>query len=117
MDTRRRKFHVWTQVVGGDDDPDGAGNIRGAVAHLPNRWPEVRQATIGVAVEDALDAAEGVFVIFLPTEKKTGTGAHVNAPFYGSLDRRQIDFDKPYNELLLQKVEDVCLDADRKSVV
>ena len=113
LDTSRRKFHVWTQIVGGDDDPDGTGNIRDAVAHLPNRWPEVRQASVGIAVEDTPVPAEGVFVIFLPTEKATGTGAHVNAPFYGSLNRRQIDFDEPYNKLLLRSVEELCLDAVR----
>ena len=111
VDACTRQFRVWTRVVGGDDDPKGAENIRAAVKHLPNRWPDVRQATLGVAVEDASSSAEGVFVIFLPTEKTTGTGAHVNAPFYGSLDRREIDFHEPYNELLLEAVLDLCLDA------
>lgn len=107
-----RWFHVWTRVVGGRDDPDGTDHIRAAVARLPNRWPEVQRATVGIAVEDTLvPATEGVFVIFLPTEKTTGTGAYVNAPFYGSLDRRQIDFNEPYNELLLESVLDLCLDA------
>ena len=41
----------------------------------------------------------------------TGTGAHINAPFYGSLDRRQIDFNERYNEHLLQYVLGLCLDA------
>ena len=50
-------------------------------------------------------------MIFLPTETGTGTGAHVNAPFYGTLDRRNIDFTEPYNALLLDYVLDLCLDA------
>ena len=106
-----RQFYVWTRVVGGDHDADGAEAIRAAVEHLPNRWPDMRQATIGIAVEDAPVSADGVFVIFLPTEKTTGTGAHVNAPFYGTLDRRQIDFNARYNELILCEVLDLCLDA------
>ena len=110
-DSNVRQFHVWTRVVGGDHDADGAEAIRAAVEHLPNRWPCVRQATIGVAVEDAPVSAEGVFVIFLPTEKTTGTGAHVNAPFYGTLNRRQINFDERYNKLILRGVLDLCLDA------
>ena len=110
-DAATRRFHAWTRTVGGDDDPDGAEDIRAAVEHLPNRWPEVRQATVGLAVEDAQSAAEGVFVIFLPTEKTTGTGAHINAPFYGSLDRREINFNGAYNGFLLQGVLDLCLDA------
>ena len=113
VDGRARRFHVWTRVVGGDDDQRVANAIRAAVEHLPNRWPEVQQATIGVAVEDAPTSPEGAFVIFLPTAKTTGTGAHVNAPFYGSLNREQIDFDEPYNELLLDNVLDLCLDAVR----
>ena len=39
-------------------------------------------------------------MIFLPTEMMTGTGAYINAPFYGSLDRRQINFDNAYNDML-----------------
>ena len=42
---------------------------------------------------------------------RTGTGAHINAPFYSSLDRRHIDFAIPYNTLLLEWVLDLCLDA------
>ena len=106
-----QQFHVWTRVLGGDVDPEQAERIRAAVEHLPNRWPQLRQVTVGIAVEDAPVADEGVFVIFLPTEMTSGTGAHVNAPFYGSLDRRQIDFDNHYNELLLDYVLGLCLDA------
>ena len=110
-DTATRQFRLWTRIVGGEDDPDQSAQIRAVVKGLPNRWPEVRRVSVGVAVEEAPAAAEGVFVIFLPTEMKTGTGAHINAPFYGSLNRRQIDFNKPYNALLLECVLDLCLDA------
>ena len=50
-------------------------------------------------------------MIFLPTEMATGVGAHINAPFYGSLDRRHIDFGKEYNDLLLTFVADLMLDV------
>lgn len=106
-----RHFRMWSRVVGGNDDPHGAEHIRSAVSHLPNRWPEVRQALVGVAVEDTLEQVAGVFVIFLPTERVTGTGAHINAPFYGSLDRRQINFEEKYNVLILDAVLDLCLDT------
>ena len=82
-DTETRQFHLWTRIVGGKDDPKQAERIHGVVEHLPNRWPEVRQVSVGAAVEDARATDKGVFVIFLPTEVTTGTGAHVNAPFYG----------------------------------
>ena len=110
-DNTTRQFQVWTRIIGGDEDPDQAECIRDIVKHLPNRWPEIRQVAVGIAVEEALDPEEGVFVIFLPTEMTTGTGAHINAPFYGSLNRRRIDFDDCYNKLLLEGVLDLCLDA------
>ncbi len=110
-DTVTRQFHLWTRIYGGDEEPDQRARIRDVVQHLPNRWPEVHRISVGVAVEEAPAAMQGVFVIFLPTEMKTGTGAHINAPFYGSLARRQINFDEPYNELLLECVLDLCLDA------
>ena len=106
-----RQFHVWTRRFGGDDEPEEAERIHAVVEHLPNRWPQVRRVTVGVAAEDAPDAEGGVFVIFLPTETKTGTGAHVNAPFYGSLNRRKIDFDESYNALLLDFLLGLCLDV------
>ena len=109
--TATRQFRLWTRILGGKDDPDQSARIRAVVNHLPNRWPEVHRVSVGVAVEEAPAAAEGAFVIFLPTEMKTGTGAYVNAPFYGSLDRRHVNFDDRYNKLLLHYVLDLCLDA------
>ena len=110
-DNTTHQFHVWIRNLGGDDDPEQAEQIRAVVEHLPNRWPEVRQVAVGIAVEEASVPQPGVFVIFLPTEMTTGTGAHVNAPFYGSLARRQINFDVDYNNLLLESVLDLCLDV------
>ena len=104
-------FRVWTRGLGGASDPEWADRIRGAVRHLPNKWPDVDRAEVGVAVRESLESAEGRFVIFLPTEMATGTGAHINAPFFGSLDRRRIDFSDEYNTLLLGCVADLCLDA------
>lgn len=106
-----RQFQIWTRIIGGDNDPEQAERIRAVVQHLPNQWPKVRQVTVGVAVEENATPQQGVFVIFLPTEMTTGTGAYINAPFYGSLDRRQIDFHDPYNEMLRESVLDLCLDV------
>ena len=110
-DKTTRQFQVWTRIIGGDEDPAQAERIRDVVKHLPNRWPEIHQVTVGVAVEETSEPEKGVFVIFLPTEMTTGTGAHINAPFYGSLNRRQINFYNLYNKLLLESVLDLCLDA------
>ncbi len=110
-ETESSRFHLWSRVIGGEEDGEEADRIAAAVGHLPNRWPEVSKVEVAVAVQETAAAGQGVFVIFLPTEMSTGTGAHINAPFYGSLDRRQINFNDEYNELLLEYVLDLCLDA------
>ncbi len=110
-DVAHRSFHVWSRTFGGTDQPAELARVAAAVRHLPNRWPEVRKVEVAVAVEDTPKARKGAFVIFLPTRMETGVGAHVNAPFYGSLDRRKIDFGDDYNQLLLELVTDLALDA------
>ena len=110
-DATEGAFHLWSRTVGGDANPAETERLAAAVRHLPNRWPEVRKVEVAVAIEETREARQGVFVIFLPTAMKTGVGAHINAPFYGSLDRRQINFHDEYNELLLELVTDLMLDA------
>ena len=106
-----REFHIWNRELGGEDDPEKAESILSVVKHLPNKWPKVRQVNLGVAIEEAPLADKGHFVIFLPTNMKTGTGTHINAPFYGSLNRQHIEFDDPYNEFLLNEVLNLILDV------
>lgn len=106
-----RTFRVWARSLGGSDDPAEERRIKQAVRHLPNRWPELRQVDVAVAVEDTASPEPGTLVIFLPTEEPTETGTHVNAPFYGSLDRRHINFEDDYNALLLEYVIDLTLDV------
>ena len=110
-DATQRSFHVWSRTFGGTDQPAELERVAAAVRHLPNRWPEVRKVEVAVAVEETRKAPEGAFVIFLPTTMKTGVSAHVNAPFYGSLDRKNIDFGDGYNELLVEFLADMVLDA------
>ena len=105
------RFRVWTCTLGGEMDAEWAERIREAVQHLPNKWPEVDRAEVGIAVREGAEPNEGKFVIFLPTEMATGTGADINGPFFGTLDRRRIDFRDEYNTLLLGCVADLCLDA------
>lgn len=106
-----RSFHVWSRILGGADQPEATERIAAAVRHLPNRWPEVEKVEVSVSVEETRKARRGALVIFLPTTMKTGIGAHVNAPFYGSLDRKTINFGDEYNELMLEFVTDLALDA------
>ena len=105
------RFLVWTRDLGGTEDPQWAARISRAVRHLPKKWQEVDSVQVGVAVREGEESADGRFVMFLPTEMATGTGAHINAPFFGSLDRRRILFEDEYNWLLLDCVTDLSLDV------
>ena len=107
-DHTTRQFQVWTRTIGKNDDSEQANHIRHVVKHLPNRWPEVTRVTVSIAVEEAHAPDNGLFVIFLPTDIPTGTGAHINAPFYGSLDRRQVDLSDPYNYFRTGRLSMVC---------
>lgn len=111
-----RRFHVWTRDFGGKDHPQEEEKIRDLVKGLPNRLSKVSKVPVGVAVEDTPKPKAGFFVIFLPTEEKTWTGAHINAPFDGSLNRCHINFNESYNKLLLDIVSDLCLDMTKDLV-
>ena len=104
-------FRIWRRTLGGKEDPSWATRIRDAVALLPNNWPKVDSIELATAVQENEHGTDGRFVIFLPTEMKTGSGAHINAPFFGSLDRRDINFDEKYNHLLLQCLVGLSFDA------
>lgn len=106
------RFLVWTRDLGGTEDPQWATRIKHAVRHAEmKKWHEIDSVKVGVAVQEGNEGADGRFGIFLPTEMATGTGAHINAPFLGSMDRRMILFKNEYNRLLLDCVMDLSLDV------
>jgi hypothetical protein len=71
-----------------------------ALATLPERWHQIRQVDVEVAVPIGGNG-EGRFSIYLPTLVKTGTGAWINAPFYGNIDRKSIVWDRKWNSTIL----------------
>jgi len=71
-----------------------------ALSTLPERWHQIRQVDVEVAVPIGGNS-EGRFSIYLPTLVKTGTGAWINAPFYGSIDRKSIEWDRKWNSTIL----------------
>jgi hypothetical protein len=82
-------------------DLEGA-ELLAAQVSLPTSWKPVTKAHLSVAVAVDTEAVDGgFFAIGLPTEMKTGSGVWVDAPFYGDISRKHIDFDLPLNHLLL----------------
>ncbi|MGA2260031.1 MAG: DUF3883 domain-containing protein [Acidobacteriota bacterium] len=108
-----RRYWLWTKTVGGNKDPVGTDKVAQAVAKLPGKWPEVREATVAFAVRVADHPDTGVLNIYLPTELATGCGAHFSAPFYGDMSRTVVDLAQPYNALLLQALADRAVEIVR----
>ena len=107
----QRFFQVWSRTFGGADHPNQKKRIKAAVRDFPRRWHGLQEVKVAVAVEETRTAPPGLYFISLPTETDTTVGAHINAPFYGSLDRRYIYFEHEYNELLLDFVTDLMREA------
>ena len=109
------RYWLWEKLVGGEKNPEERKEIKSAVKRLPGKWPKVEEATIAVAVKVGDDSVDGVLNIYLPTEVRSGCAAHFSAPFYGDMSRTNIDFEKPFNQLLIwaiaQKSADVILSS------
>ena len=110
-DATERSFQVWSRTFGGADRSDEAELIQAAVRDFPKRWHDVQEVSVAVAVDETRTAPQGLYFISLPTETDTTVGAHINAPFYGSLDRRHIHFEHEYNKQLLEFVTKLMRDV------
>ena len=100
----RKRYWLWEWVVGGEEKPGESEEISKAVLGLPGKWPKVRKAEVAIAVRLGVLPEKGLISIFLPTEQLSGSASHLNAPFYGDISRKEVDFDKPYNRLLIEKM-------------
>ena len=83
------RFLVWERVLELTDAPEP---VQASIAQLPGKWPQLRHATVSIAVPMVAVPEPGTFSIFLPTPLETGLAAHVNAPFFGDMSRTHIDF-------------------------
>lgn len=99
-----KQYWVWKRTVGGSDDLNGARRLKNAASKLPGRWPEIDEAIVSIAIGVSDSPVEGRFFIYLPTELPSGSSVHLNAPFYGDLSRKTVDFELPLNALLLAEL-------------
>jgi hypothetical protein len=91
-----------------------AKEIRQAVIDLGRRWQEVDCATVRVALPvpnpEGPFKKKGLYAIGLPTEHETGTPFWVDSAFYSTISRKAIDFNQPYNGLLLRSATSLVED-------
>ncbi len=102
------KYWVWSESI---TIARASEELQQAVRDLPGKWPELKEAVVMVAVGVTETPESGVFSIFLPTEMATGSGAYVNASFYGDMSRTTINLNNPYNRLLLSSALEIALDV------
>ncbi len=99
-----KRYWLWEWIVGGKEYPQESEKIREAVSNLPGKWPDVRRAEVALAISVEEPPDQGLISIFLPTEQPSGAACHLNAPFYGDISRTYVDFDQPFNKLLIEKM-------------
>ena len=104
------RYWLWTKIIGGSDRPEERKEIKSVVVDLPGKWPAVEKATVAIAVQVGTDLVDGMINIYLPTEVPSGCAAHFSAPFYGDMSRTDIDFEKPFNQLLLKTIAEKSSD-------
>lgn len=102
--TNTKRYWLWEWLVGGEENPEEAEEIREAVSSLHGKWPKVRKAEVAMAVRVGEIPEKGLISIFLPTELSSGAACHLNAPFYGKISRTEVDFTEPFNKLLIEKM-------------
>lgn len=113
----KKRYWSWTEQIGGDEKPEEREQIVTAVTGLPGRWPELTKAKISLAVRVGNDPEDGRINIYLPTELPTGCSAHFSGPFYGDMSRTNVDFSKPFNQLLLRRIGRKAIDVVFNSLV
>ena len=105
------RYWMWARKIGGVEKPEEREKIQDAVRNLPGKWPTVEEATIAIAVQVDEAPEDGVLNIYLPTDVPSGCSAHLSAPFYGDMSRMHVDFDMPFNNLLLRSIAEKTVEV------
>ncbi len=104
----------WTKTIGGSGNPQMRNKILQAVSELHQSWADLDEARIETAVRKGGLREPGLIYIYLPTRQSTGIAAHLNAPFFGQINRGGIDTGKRWNSLLLLELATLLLEAVRQ---
>lgn len=96
-------YWIWTKEIGGQHQEDKRVEIVEAVKQLPANWHRVDSAKIEVALPVSDKVPKGLIYIFLPTEKTTDFPFSINAPFYGEINRKNIDVSQKLNKIFIKE--------------
>lgn len=76
-------------------------------------WDTSEEVWVGVALRVDQDLDTGTVYTFLPTEQGAPLCAHIQAPFFANLARRQVDYKVPLNRFLITRLAQTCIDFMR----
>lgn len=107
----RKIYWVWTTTIGGDVQPEKQLAIQEAARQLPGSWSDFNKARIQIAIPKGEKREDGLVFIYLPTKQSTGLSMHVNAPFYGQMNRKSIDCSVRINAFLLEEMAELIFQA------
>ncbi|KAB7672557.1 sacsin N-terminal ATP-binding-like domain-containing protein [Bacillus sp. B1-b2] len=105
------KYITFSRSIGGENDKSKELQILKASNQLHGKWESVGEAKIDIAVPLTNNQQKGKMYIFLPTKQQSGLAFHINAPFFGQMNRKDIDFSLPLNELYIKETAHVLFDS------
>lgn len=76
-------------------------------------WDSTEEAWVAVALRLDENLDTGTVYTFLPTQQAAPTRAHIQAPFFANLARRQVEIDVPLNNFLMNRIAATCIDFMR----
>ncbi|KUI21794.1 hypothetical protein AU195_03075 [Mycobacterium sp. IS-1496] len=97
-------------------------DIRAAISHSVEvklidpkwlEWTSTEEAWVGVALRTDEDLDAGTVYTFLPTQQTAPVCAHIQAPFFANLARRQVELDVPLNNFLMTRIASTCIEFMR----
>jgi hypothetical protein len=77
------------------------------------KWNPNEQVWVGVALRTDRQMSAGTVYTFLPTEQDSPLRAHVHAPFFADLARRNVEYKVPLNRFLITRLAQTCIDFMR----
>lgn len=81
---------------------------------VDDRWLKWEgEASVAVALPLNGEPTPGTMYTFLPMKQESPLPAHVHAPFFTELARRDVSLDVPLNEFLMTEIATACLDLLR----
>lgn len=110
LKNNEKKWWVWSKECC-KNSKEKQKKLGEFVSELPGKWKGLKEVKIEIAIPVSESPIQGLIFIFLPTRQPNGFFYHINAPFFGDINRKSINLEKPYNKFLLSLVGALVYDV------